>query len=143
MARGINLQQWQLEAHAVGITGKGTSGKIKFQGSSQDFSEDYDKRKPLKTNKFRPKAKSKTQVKNDLTKEIQRLKNNGYSATYIEVEGKPRTSLGGKVHNACVIVLNKFLFPNQIRRDYGKVLKFYYEDEKNDSFSPIYGGFGG
>lgn len=139
MARGVNLQQWQLEAHAVGITGKGTSGKIKFQGSSQDFSEDYDKRKPLKTNKFRPKVKSKSQVKNDLTKEIQRLKNNGYSVTYIEVEGKPRRSLGGKTIRETVIVMKKFLFPNQIKRDFGKVIRFYYEDEKNDSFSPSFG----
>jgi hypothetical protein len=127
MSKYIKLETWQLESHQVGMTGKGTSGKIKFQGSAQDFSERIDLGNPHKQGK--PK-KPLVRKKKEPTLH-QYLKNSGMCITYIHLPSKPWRSLSGRINYERIEIIPNFLWENQIKRDYPDAKGYYYSTEQD------------
>ena len=131
MGRAVNFQQWQLENASQGITGKGTSSKIKFQGSRADFSEQFDARIPRKQRE----TKQIVSKKKDRKALLQYLKNSGMDMTCIIVPGKLKQTPEGWVVREEVKIINGFMWENQIRRDFPNAIAYYYamyDEREND-----------
>lgn len=128
--KAIKLEDWQLDNATMGLTGKGHSGKAKFQGSSQDFSEDYDRNRGKRSRGAGKQRKPKH------PSVFQYLRNNGMKKTYITIKCKPYLSKSGQYIDTMLVKVNRFLFANQINKAYGKnLVSFFYGTADEDHFS--------
>ena len=131
MAKSIKLEAWQLDnANTLGRSGKGISGKQKFDGGSQDFSERVKLGPPVK--KFVPKQKQKRKLT-----VAEYLRKQGFGVTYITLRTKRRRSGETHVHEV-VIKVNQFLFENQIKKFGDNVKEWYYENKREETYSALF-----
>ena len=138
MGKSINMEAWQIEHAQLGLSpstkGKGHAGRDKFNGSSQDFSEKIDMRGHLRPPK---KQLVKKTAKKHQPTVFQYLKKKGFRKTYVEMSAPLRTQ-GSTAVDTVVIVLNSFMWDNQIKRLGGNVLRWWYENTNEDEMSEAF-----
>lgn len=138
MSKAINLEAWQIEHAQLGLSlstkGKGHAGRDKFNGSSQDFSERVDLRGHLCPPK---KQLVKKTAKKHQPTVFQYLKKKGFRKTYV-VMRSPLRKQGNTVVDTVVIVLNSFMWDNQIKRLGANVITWCYANAEEDEFSEAF-----
>lgn len=138
MGKSINMEAWQIEHAQLGLSlstkGKGHAGRDKFNGSAQDFSEKIDMRGHLCPPK---KQLVKKTAKKHQPTVFQYLKKKGFRKTYVEMSAPLRTQ-GSTAVDTVVIVLNSFMWDNQIKRLGGNVLRWWYENTNEDEMSEAF-----
>ena len=110
---------------------KNNCTKVRWQESGGDFSDGISGVVPAGVKN----GSRKTSSKKELKLEIQRLKNQGYNMTHIELKAFP-LSVGQHILTEIVGVESVFLFPNEIRR-FGGVNRFYYS-KNEEEFSRMF-----
>jgi hypothetical protein len=129
MTKAINMEAWQLENKAAGFAGKnhGTNQGIsmgKFETQNLGIPpKQRDKEKSAKTKQF-------------LKHQLQTFKNMGMSITHIIVKCQPWYTASGRLMLERHIIVDKFLWLNQLHRDFEGIKEVYYqtpEDQEGDS----------
>lgn len=134
MGKFVNLQEWQLDnCNTLGMKGKGTSAKEKFDNGGQDFSAKIN----LQTNRSVVKRQKFGAKKQRIPTVFQYLRKAGYGKTYIELRTKDRV-VGSTIVNTMVVVVNRFLFDNQVKNFGDKIVGWYYENNKEGNFSEYF-----
>lgn len=129
MAKAINMEQWQLENRAAGFKGKNIGTN---QGKTQGKFETQNLGIPPKQKVSNKSSKVKTFLKHQL----QTFKNMGMATTYITVKCQPWYTKDGRLMLERQIIVPKFMWLNQILREFEGVKEFYYstpEDHEGDS----------
>jgi hypothetical protein len=107
-------------------TDKGNHTKTRWEESGGDFSDGIGCGIPAGVKNGSTNQLSKKEQK----LEIQRIRNKGFNVTQITRKAFPR-SCASVIVSEEVLEVQKFLFPNEIRR-FGDVKHFYYAREMGD-----------
>lgn len=138
MSKYVNLEQWQMDSLTISKKGKNASGYDKFNNGKNDFSTQIDLRNHVKFSPLKKELVVKVpKKKRGFPTAFQLLKNMGYDRTYIQVKSEPRF-INGRSIDSRVIIINKFLFDNQVKKISNEITAFWYENSTEDCMSTLF-----